>query len=237
MWGLLRQHLRRGHVLVRLAMCAVAAIALWGVTRVGRRRRSFIWATFPSATLRRACSFDQLDLQATEDARKQARKLAVAIYEQDPQPLEQLQAKLVNDVSQLVATDDLKTVSAIWDEFHLPLAEGTPEPTAEERQQQFAKSAKHFPGKVRSILSRRRWSKSSSRSSKTASSTRSPEISTPTHKDCRSTQGAEGFEPEVAVSDVLMESAASQLQKSLEKKLPSLEVSGRVFAWVRRSCR
>ena len=90
--------------------------------------------------------FDQLDLQATEDARKQARKLAVAIYEQDPQPLEQLQAKLVNDVSQLVATDDLKTVSAIWDEFHLPLAEGTPEPTAEERQQQFAKFREALSG-------------------------------------------------------------------------------------------
>src|SRR5690242_3462329 len=119
MWGLLRQHLRRGHVLVRLAMCAVAALVLWGVTRGWAPPQKFHLGDVPERDVTSRVAFDQLDLQATEDARKQARKLAVAIYEQDPQPLEQLQAKLVNDVSQLVATDDLKSVSAIWDELHL----------------------------------------------------------------------------------------------------------------------
>ena len=146
MWGILRQHLRRGHVLVRLAMCAVAALTLWGITRGWAPPQHFHLGDVPERDVTARVSFDQLDLQATDDARKQARKLAVAIYEQDATPLEQLQAKLVNEVSQLVATDDLKTVSAVWDEFRLPLAEGTPEPTAEERQQQFTKFREALTG-------------------------------------------------------------------------------------------
>src|SRR5450631_1747654 len=109
MWGLLRRHLRRGHVLVRLAICAVAALALWGITRGWAPPQRYHLGDVPERDVTARVSFEQLDLQATEDARTQARKLAVAIYEQDPTPLDQLQAKLVNEVSQLVAADDLKS--------------------------------------------------------------------------------------------------------------------------------
>ena len=53
--------------------------------------------------------------------------------------LEQLRAKLENEVTELVAAKSFAEVDKLWDAFRLPLAEGTPEPTAEEREQQFQK--------------------------------------------------------------------------------------------------
>ncbi len=44
--------------------------------------------------------------------------------------------------------------------------------------------------------------------------------------------GSSGFEGEVPAYDVLKENATAQLQKSLEQKMPSLEVAKRVFAWL-----
>jgi cyclic-di-AMP phosphodiesterase PgpH len=233
-WGHVRQHLRRGHVLVRLALCAIAAITLWGVTRGWAPPQRFHIGDVPERDVTARVSFDQLDVQATEDARKQARKLAVAIYEQDPQPLEQLQAKLVNDVSQLVATDDLKTVSAVWDEFRLPLAEGTPEPTPEERQQQFTKFREALTGEGALDAFKATIADVFKPLEQNGLLDALPrDFDANAQKIAVRPKGQKGFEPEVAVSDVLMESAASQLQKSLEKKLPSLEVSGRVFAFLR----
>jgi cyclic-di-AMP phosphodiesterase PgpH len=234
MWGLLRRHLRRGHVLVRLAICAVAALALWGITRGWAPPQRYHLGDVPERDVTARVAFEQLDLQATEDARTQARKLAVAIYEQDPTPLDQLQAKLVNEVSQLVAADDLKTVSAVWDEFRLPLAEGTPEPTAEERQQQFAKFREALTGEGVLDAFKATIAEAFKPLSQNGLLDALPRnFDANAQKIAIRPKGQKGFEPEVAVNDVLMESAASQLQKSLEKKLPSLEVSGRVFAWLR----
>src|SRR3990170_7153572 len=137
LWGNLRIHLRRGHVLVRLAICAVAAIALWAVTQGWVPPQSFHLGDMPERDVTARTQFEKYDEQATNEAREQARKLAVAVYDQDPTPLVQLRAKLENDVSQLVAAEDLSEVDVLWREFEPPLAEGTPAPTEEERRQQF----------------------------------------------------------------------------------------------------
>ncbi len=136
-WGKLRLHLRRGHVLVRLAMCAVAALALWAISRGWSPPQPFHLGDIPSRDITARTQFEKYDEKATNEAREQARKLAVAVYNQDPTALVQLRAKLENEVSQLVAAEDLSKVDALWHEFEPPLAEGTPQPTQEERQQQF----------------------------------------------------------------------------------------------------
>jgi hypothetical protein len=234
MWGLLRLQLRRGHVLVRLAMCAVAALSLWAITRGWAPPQRFHLGDVPERDVTARVSFDQVDLQATEEARTQARKLAVAIFEQDPTPLVQLRAKLENDVSQLIATDDLGKVSAVWDGFRLPLAEGTPEPTAEERGQQFAKFREALAGDGALDAFKATLAEVFKPLEQDGLLDALPrDFDANAQKIAVRPVGKSGFEPEVAVSEVLMESASSQLQKSLEKKLPSLEVSGRVFAWVR----
>ena len=139
--GTLVGHLRRGHVLVRLAMCAITALLLWGDhARLGAALPYHL-GDVPRRDVWPARNSSAEDPEATRRARKQARSLAIATYDQDPPPLEQLRAKLENEVTELVAAK-ISKVRQVWDEFRLPLAEGTPEPTPEEREQQFRSSAK-----------------------------------------------------------------------------------------------
>ena len=60
-----------------------------------------------------------------------ARSLALATYDNDPSRLDQIRAKLENDVTEIVAAKSLKDVDKLWNTFRLPLAEGTPQPTSQ----------------------------------------------------------------------------------------------------------
>ena len=135
LWG----QLRRGHVLVRLALCAITAIMLWSITRGWAPPLPYHWGDVPRRDIVARTQFERVDPKATEKARDLARSLAVATYDHDPAPLEQLRAKLENDVTEIVAAKSLADVDKLWNTFRLPLAEGTPEPTPAEREQQYQK--------------------------------------------------------------------------------------------------
>jgi hypothetical protein len=233
MWGSLRLHLKRGHVLVRLAICAVAAIALWTITQGWLPPQTLHLGDIPPRDVTARIQFEKFDEKATEEAREQARKLAVAWYDQDPTLIEQLRARLSNDISKIVAAEDFASVEERWREFEPKLAEGTPAPTPEERQLQFDRFREVL--KVEGELDA--FEKS------LAESTRLLEQNgildaLPADHDANferiavRQKGSTGFEPAVAVNDVLKENATSQLQKLLEQKMPSLEVAQRVFAWL-----
>jgi putative nucleotidyltransferase with HDIG domain len=233
LWGNLRIHLRRGHVLVRLAMCAVAAFALWGITQGWAPPQPFHLGDVPQRDVASRTQFEKYDEKATEEAREQARKLAVAVYDQDPTPLVQLRAKLENDVSQLVAAEDLPTVDSLWSEFEPQLAEGTPQRTPEERQQQFERfrEALKAEGAFETF-------KTSLAESMKLLEQNGVLDTLPADHDANFERiqvrqgGSDNFPTNVPINDVLEENAATQLQKSLETKMPSLEVSQRVFAWL-----
>jgi len=233
-WGHLRSHLRRGHVLVRLAVCALAAITLWFVTRGWAPPQPYRLGDIPERDVTARTQFEQIDEEATREARDRARKLSVAIFDQDPTPLTQLRAKLENDVSQIVATDDLSKVNEVWNSFRLPLAEGTPEPTAEERQQQYQRFREALLGegaleKFKTALAEvfTPFEQSGLLDAMPA------DLEVNSERIAVRPAGSEGFESEVAVNEVLTEFAADRLLKSLEQRLSSLEVSSRVFAWLK----
>jgi putative nucleotidyltransferase with HDIG domain len=234
LWGVLRSELRRGHVLVRLALCVLAGIILWAVTRGWSPPMPHHLGDVPARDITVRTQFQQVDEQATAEAREQARHLAVAVYDQDATELLQLQAKLENEVSQVVAAEKLADVQALWNEFRLPLAPGTPEPTAEERQQRFQRFRESLTGE------------GALESFNTALAEAMAPLQQhglldklPSEHDANQERiavrpvGSEGFEANYPISDVLVENAAGQLQKSLEQKMPSLEVASRVFAYLR----
>ncbi len=233
LWGNLRIHLRRGHVLVRLAICAVAAIALWAVTKGWVPPQPYHLGDVPLRDIAARTRFSKYDEKATEEAREQARKLAVAVYEQDPTQLVQLRAKLENDVSQLVAAEDFTKVAPLWSEFEPPLADGTPPLTEEERRQQFEKFREAL--KVEGALDT---FKAALADAMKLIEQNGVLDALPSDHDANFERiavrqaGTSGFEATVAINDVLRENATTQLQKSLETKIPSLEVSKRVFAWM-----
>jgi putative nucleotidyltransferase with HDIG domain len=232
-WGHLRMHLRRGNVLVRLALCALAAIVLWLVTNGWAPPQPFRLGDVPHRDVTARIQFEKVDEQATRDARREARKRAVAVFEQDPQSLVQLRAKLENDVNQIVAAENLESVEPLWSEFQLQLAPGTPEPTAEERQTAFER----FRDALKAEGALEAFKTALAESLKPLEENGVMEA-LPADHDANFERisvrpvGSSGFPSEVVVTDVLRENAATQLKNNLEKTMPSLEVAQRSFAWL-----
>ena len=226
-------HLRRGQVLVRLALCALAAIVLWLVTNGWAPPQPYHLGDIPSRDITARIQFEKPDEQATRDARREARKRAVAVYDQDPQSLVQLRAKLENDVSQIVAAENFEAAEPVWREFKLKLAEGTPEPTDEERRLAFDR----FRDALKAEGALDAFKVSLSESLKPLEENGILEALPLDHdanfeKIAIQPAGSNSFPAVVAVNDVLKENATNQLQKTLEQKMPSLEVAKRVFAWL-----
>lgn len=233
-WGNLWGHLRRGHVLVRLALCGVTALLLWVVTRGWAPPLPYHLGDVPSREIIARTEFKLYDDDATQEAKRQARTTAIAIYEHNPQPLEQLRAKVENDVTQLVAAKSYDEAKEIWNQYRLQLAEGTPQPTEEERQQRFQKfrEALSTEGALETFKA--------SLSEALAPLMKSgileklpPEHDANAERIAIRPVGNVGFEVEVPISEVLVENAASALQKSLQQKMP-LEVADRIFAELKR---
>jgi hypothetical protein len=233
MWGRLWDNLRRGHVLVRLGLCLLAAIALWIITRGWAPPRTFYHGQVPDRNITARVQFEQVDLKATEEARERARTETIAIYDHDPSPLVQLRARLENEVSQILAAPDLKSVETLWTGFELPLAEGTPKPTPEENEQQFAQFREALSGEGAFEMFKTALSDASAPIMRHGLLDVLPPEDTNSATIAVRQAGSEGFESPVPVNDVLIESAAAQLQRSLEQAGPSLDVASRVFAWFR----
>lgn len=233
-WGNLWGQLRRGHVLIRLGLCAVTALLLWAVTQGWKPPLPYHLGDVPRRDIVSRTQFEKVDDDATRAARNQARSLAIAVYDQDPAQLVQLRAKLENEVSQLVASKSYAEIEPIWAKFQLQLAEGTPKPTPAEQEQQYQKFREALAGEgdldsFKSALGE----------------VFAPLLDQgvlaglPPEHDANEVTisvvpvGQQSFPRQVPVSDVLIENVAAQLQKSLDLKMPSLEVANRVFAYLR----
>ena len=233
-WGNLWGQLRRGHVLVRIGLCALTAILLWAISQGWVPPLSYHLGDVPKRDIVARTQFEKVDEEATREAQEQARALAVAIYEQDPAQLLQLKAKLENEVSQLVAAKDFSEIEPLWNKFRLQLAEGTPEPTEEEHRQQYERFRQALAGEGALDA----FKTGLTEVFKPLIQNGLIEGLPPEHDANEMTiavrpVGEPGFERPLPVSEVQIENATAQLQKSLEQQMPSLEVANRVFAWLR----
>jgi cyclic-di-AMP phosphodiesterase PgpH len=229
LWG----HLRRGHVLVRLALCALTAIILWGVTRGWTPPLPYHRGDLPRRDIISRTQFEREDPEATRKARDEARAATVATYDQDSTRLEQLRAKVENEVTELLAAKSLTDdASKLWDSYRLPLAEGTPKPTPQERAQQFqefrdALSAEGALDKFKTGLKEA----FAPLLQKGLLEKLPPEHdANQVNIQVRQVGSESGFEQKVPVSDVLIENVLGTLQKSLQQRMPSQGVADRVFA-------
>ena len=235
--GSLWAHLRRGHVLVRLALCGVTALLLWGITSGWAPTLQYHRGDVPRRDIVSRTQFEREDPEETRKARELARSLAVATYDQDPASLEQLRAQVENEVTEVVASKSLGKVDKLWDSYRLPLAEGTPKPTPQEREQQYEKfrealAAEGMLDKFKTALKESfapLLEKGVLEKLPAEHDANKETISVhPVGTDAK-------FPRNVPVSEVLTENAASALQKSLVAKMPSPEVADRVFARLKSS--
>lgn len=120
---------RRTDVLIRVGMCLLAALAMWGVTGAWAPAFSYRTGYIPSRDIIARVDFKEEDPTETEKRREQAKAQAAFVYEHDPNPLEELRAELKHKVSQLASVESYDKVEPkLWKEFLPASAEGlTPE--------------------------------------------------------------------------------------------------------------
>lgn len=236
-WGNLLHQLQRGAVIVRIALCALVAIILLVLTRGWDPPFRFRLNQVPDRDIVAQVDFEQLDQEATKEARSRARTLTVAVYDQDPVPLEQLRAQLKLDISKLLSAESFDEVDKkLWQAFQPPLAEGTPDPTLEEQQEQFKRfhaafstetDLENFSSKLAEVMAPlEQWG---------LLEELPEEHDGNREKIFVRTREGDNFSAEAGrdIPDVFIKNASARLQQSLNEKLPSLELAHQVFAYLR----
>ena len=231
MWKTLWTNLQRGSVLLRLAMCAAAAIFLWAFTKAWDPPFGHRLGEVPHRNVIARVDFEQPDPAATNKARDEARRFAFGEYNQNPEPLVQLRGQLISDIGKVLQAKTLPEVDqTLWKQFQPPLAAGTPDPTPEEQAAQFERFREAFAGeKAMDAFAESLEEVMAPYEQRGLLKELPVEAQANTEKIL--VKNTSGFDAEVPVSDVRIKQAAPKLQQSLKEKLPSVEVAERAFAW------
>ncbi len=232
MWKTLWTNLQRGSVLLRLAMCAAAAIFLWAFTKAWDPPFGHRLGEVPHRNVIAHVDFKQPDPAATNKARDEARRFALGEYDQNPEPLAQLRGQLISDIGKVLQAKTLAEVDqTLWKQFQPPLAAGTPDPTPEEQAAQFDRFREAFAAeKAMDAFSDGLEEVMAPYEQRGLLKELPVEAQANTEKIL--VKNASGFDAEVPVSEVRIKQAAPKLQQSLKEKLPSVEVAERAFAWL-----
>lgn len=225
--------LRRGAVVLRLAIAAVTVALLVVLVKGWEPPRDFALGDIPSRDMTARVEFKQLDDRATRDARNRARRFAQAVYDNDPAPLAQLVAQVRNEVLQLAGAESLDKVDkALWTQYLPQLAEGTPAPTDEEKRTEFER----FRTALATEEAREGFGLSLEKAVEPLQD-RGILDSTPTDANAEQIlvqrPGKEAFPREVPVRDALVDNVRNDLDQSLRRLMPNLDLARHVFARVR----
>jgi putative nucleotidyltransferase with HDIG domain len=236
--------LRQGSVLVRIGLCAAAAIALWAVTTAWAPPFEFRTGQVPRRDIVARTDFEIEDPQKTNDARGLARRLAMAVYQQDSVELSQLQASLQLDVDQVIQAESFDTLDAsVWARFEPPRDDKTPAPTAEQRRQAFRQFRTlltadgvldQFKAAVDEALKPFKQRGLLDELPKDFPGNKEEIQVYPKERTESSANDLPkgGFPQVVRISDVLISSASPALKKALTEELKSMEIANRIYAWL-----
>jgi len=234
--GLMRRllnELQRTAVLVRLTLCLLTAIVLWVVTAAWAPPFSYRSGFVPARDLVARIDFDREDPVATERERDKARERALAVYQQDPVPLEQLQASLQLDIDKVIAAKKLGDLEpGVWQRFE-PVRDDKKQPSIEQRQQAF----QQFRALLAEEGALEKFRKAVSDALTPFDQRGLLRELPPDHVGNKEKifvhlRDKPDFPEEVAIRDVLISSAGPAIKKNLLDKLVSVELADRVFNWL-----
>ena len=89
-WRSLLSTIRRGSVLLRLSLCLLVALFLWAFTSGWNPPFNYRLGEIPRRDIVTRIEFQQEDVEATKELQERERSLAIAVYDQDPEPLVQI---------------------------------------------------------------------------------------------------------------------------------------------------
>jgi putative nucleotidyltransferase with HDIG domain len=244
-WARMWAELRRGSVLVRLVLCLIAGILLWLITRGWAPAFEYHLGMVPERNILPRIEFQQIDEEATEEAREDARRLAKAVYIHDPHKLEELQAKLKNDINKVLGAESFEALdAAVWQAFtpqpppppaggataNQPVTDAPPMPSPDEA---FAAFKQAFAGEGALEKFSEQVKNAIEPFQLTGLITALPEEHNASFEDIVvRLQGVPTGSREVEVARVLIESAKLELKKRLEDRLEDRTLAERVFAWL-----
>ncbi|MCA9239792.1 MAG: hypothetical protein KDA37_06320, partial [Planctomycetales bacterium] len=224
-------NLRRGRVLLRLALCGLSAVAMLLITRAWDPPRDFRTDRVVNRDISVRTPFAIEDPEATEAKRMNQRRLAVAVYDHNKAPLEVLRAEIKNEVSRLVGYDSFEDADKnLWESFDYDMAENAPELTQEEQQAEFEQFKQAL----------------SEEGAMDAFKKAIDEVFSPLEQHGLLRELSEGhdanperiavrpvgttdYETIYPLSEVRLEDVVNRLQIQLPQKIPSLVVANRVF--------
>ncbi len=240
-WKKLYFHLQRGGVLLRLALCAAAAIFLWAFTRGWDPPFSYRVDDVVRRAIVARVNFKQPDPDTTEQNQQRARNETPAEYIQDPEPLVQLRAKLRTEIGTLLAAETLDdSIAAAWNKFLPTPALGTPDATPDEREAQFQRFREAFASDNALENLSQQVGEAMAPLEDQGLLAKVPDE----HEQLEANslriwvrkKNADPTSPLVAVNiaDVLItDEAAAKLQKALNDRIENPEIASLAFAWLR----
>ncbi len=229
----LLRNLQRGPVLLRLAICGLVAVLLWAVTGGWAPPLEYHFGEIPHRNVVSRTNFSVENEVETAKARERAMDTATAVYDQNPQPMVELKARVLNELAQIAGAASIDAVDPlIWDSYQPDLAEGTPAPTNEERAEQFSgfKSAlvndsgeKKIEAVLQAIF------REDLEQFGVLTELPSKDLATSTKITIQQPEPA-GFPVEKQINDVLLVSVRDRIQRRLQQEMPSLDVASHLFA-------
>ena len=133
--------LQRGDVLLRLALCAVTAVAVWAISAGWAPAFTFRRDYVPPRDVCARIAFERVDPDQTQRDRDRAFEQEPYVYRQDPKDLDLQRAALVLLLNEIEATENLADLKPdTWRQFLPPDDPNRPQPidlekTADEYKQ------------------------------------------------------------------------------------------------------
>jgi putative nucleotidyltransferase with HDIG domain len=233
LWKSLWTALQRGAVVVRLALCLAAALLLLVLTRGWDPPFGYRVDAVPKRNIVARVDFKKTDPDATRDARDNARKLAVAEYDNDPEALIQLRAQLASELGKLSAAETFEDVDPdLWQSFQPPRAAGTPDPTDEQLAEQFAKlhAALSSEGELE-VIDGKLSEVFAPFQDRGLLKELPPEHDANFEKIVVRKKDSPAFGVQVPVAEVRIKDASAKLQQALSDKIAPPELAASLFAW------
>jgi putative nucleotidyltransferase with HDIG domain len=132
-WDRFRLALRNPDVLMRIGLCLVTCIALWGLTQPWSPPFTFKEGTVTRRAITSRVEFKRKDDAAKEKLRNQERSRVSAVFNQDPQPWERMESDLHNALLAVASAMTAAEVPAdVWSSFEPAEAPKDADPAARE---------------------------------------------------------------------------------------------------------
>jgi hypothetical protein len=144
--------LRRSDVLTRVGLCALAAVAMWAITRAWAPPFPYHLRHTPPRDVVARVDFSVPDELATAKAKDKARSDVVCFYGNDPAALDELQKALADKIFELLSAKSFDSVNqALWAQFQSKLEDGSLPDAAQQRAayEQFRASLETDPDLMR----------------------------------------------------------------------------------------